>query len=100
MSFHLVGTSYSELITEPNTPVPLPINNENEENPSGDFARLVSIFRSARNAFHNLVLAMEESPEKYYWYRRFVHIRPNLEEMEAELDEQLTGDELVPSPRP
>lgn len=36
----------------------------------------------------------------YHWHRRFVHVRPNLEEMEAELDEQSTSDELVPSQRP
>lgn len=43
---------------------------------------------------------MEESPQKYHWHRRFVHIRPKLEEMEAELDEQSTSDEHIPSPRP
>jgi hypothetical protein len=98
MSFHPSVTSGST--TEPNTPEPPSINAEDEAIPSGDFARLIPISRSARLAFHNLCLAMEESPEKYLWHRKFVYVRQRLEELESEIDEQSTSDELVRSPKP
>ena len=98
MSFHPSATSGST--TEPNTPEPPPIDVEDEDIPSGDFARLIPISRSARIAFHNLYLAMEGSPERYLWHRKFVYIRHKLEELETELEEQSTSDELARSPEP
>jgi hypothetical protein len=98
MSFHPSLASGST--TEPNTPDPPPIDLEDEDIPSGDFARLIPISRSARIAFHHLYLAIEQSPEKYLWHRKFVYVRRNLEELESEIDEQSTSDELVRSPRP
>jgi hypothetical protein len=86
--------------TEPNTPEPPPINIEDEEIPSGDFARLTPISRPARMAFHNLYLAIEQSPEKYLWHRKFLHFRQNLEELESEIDEHSTSDELARSSKP
>jgi hypothetical protein len=98
MSFHPSITS--ESTTEPNTPEPPQINAEDEDIPSGDFARLIPISRSARIAFHYLHLAMEESPEKYLWHRKFVYVRRRLEDLEPEIDEQSTSDELARSTRP
>jgi len=86
--------------TEPNTPEPPPVNVDDEEIPSGDFARLAPISRPARIAFHDLYLAIEQSPEKYHWHRKYLHFRQNLEELEPEIDEQSTSDELARSPRP
>ncbi len=86
-------------MTESNTPEPPMINDEHEDIPSGNFARLIPISRSARVAFNNLMLAMEETPEKYTWHRKFIYVRQNLEELEAEIDEQSTSDELAQSPK-
>jgi hypothetical protein len=91
MPFHDSITSGST--TEPNTPEPPQITSENEDSPSGDFARLIPVSRSARIAFHNLHLAMEENPTKYLWHRKFIYVRRRLEDLEPEIDEQSTSDE-------
>lgn len=98
MSFHPSITSGST--TEPNTPEPPPISTEDEDIPSGDFARLVPISRSARLAFHTMYLAMEESPAKYFWHRKFVYVRDGQEELEVEIDDQSMSDEPGQSSRP
>jgi hypothetical protein len=84
--------------TEPNTPEPDPINDEDENNPAGDFARLIPRSRQARIAFHEMVIETNKFPYKYRWHRRFIHVREAMEELEPELDEQSTGDEIKSSP--
>jgi len=68
--------------TEPNTPEPLPIDEDDENNPSGDFARLIPRSRQAHIAFHHVVEVVIASPEKYAWHRKFIHVHKTMDELE------------------
>src|SRR3954469_20807168 len=84
--------SDSDSATQPNTPQPPLIEDENKL--SGDFARLIPTSRAARLAFHKLILAFGQDPDKYRWHRRLVHVREGLERLDDEVDEHSTGDEI------
>lgn len=77
--------------TQPNTPEPSAITNEADAN--GDFARLIPTSRAARLAFHRMVLSLNQSPDKYRWQQRLIHVREGLGALDIELDEHSTGDE-------
>ncbi len=59
--------SFSQSITEPNTPEAGPI--EDETMPLGDFARITAISTTAKIAYHNLADTIDQNLGTYRWHR-------------------------------
>src|SRR5271163_3391182 len=93
------ATSFTKSITtEPNTPESSssPKGEDEEEELSGDFARLTPSSKSARLAFHNLASAIKakEHVDTYQWHQQFIHIRSSLQPLEDDEEDSTSADNI------